>query len=253
MPNYTLTPFTVQGLRDGIKRYLDDYIAEAEREFPLQLAELQRAIVPPATLELIDNLVNEHNFTTLTKFDNVYFRLPEREDIPRPPQIRYWTAQSRIYLRDAQHTIGSGEHNEGVRRITNLTLDLTQIDEPTIHRLVEWCNRAVTARRAVNLALDKIKTYTRLNPSLWHILVQWPALKLGFDKNLKSRAADMPRYPRRYGWDSDSNHRMWYEENQKFMPLIDHILMETSLLVRAPPVTPRAWVWNWQKKEGDKF
>lgn len=252
MPNYDGPK--LREIPGSVKSFLQTYIADAEdNNFPLTREEVQSIIVPPTTLELMKCLTNEHNVSSLSKYNDYYFWLPSRDDVPRSAQINIegWPA----FLTNTSHCYSYGARNEPQkhRSASSLTADLMQLDQGQVAKLIEWANRAVTARRTVNMIERKVKEYINLEPTLWHILTQFPSLKLGFPFDLKERSSETPRYPRHYGWGSKPEFADWFETNQRYFQVIDYVLLKTSLLPQPQSSRLKISVWNWFRRDNEPF
>lgn len=236
-------------VRIGVMDYFEKRVIYADREFPLTHQEMQLIVMQPDTLEVIDNLKRYHSVTNIPTYDSFYWKIEEKlEQVPRPAIMRC-SVKPGIHL---PHTTYSSHP---------VSVVIQRLPEERQALVFKWINNSVLERRHRDLARHFIQEFLDRTPSLWHLMVRWPSLQLGFDNDLKKRAYSKPRFPRQYGWEhvkgkSKCDDYAWYLNNKKFMDFVDTLLLDASLM---PPLAPRgdppvsAEVASWTKLGDERF
>jgi hypothetical protein len=175
--------------------------------------------------------------------------LPDHPSIQRSPQLHANAAGTqRFYLPYGyRNTSGQGHRQQQVtRKQAALIGSFDVLDETQLVKLVAWVEKAVLARRIFNLVSKVTKDYLMsCQPSLWHVMIQMPTIKLAFNAQTRAWSNDSPRRPQHYAWDSEMRFSSWKTLNEKYFELTQRVMLETSLLKDVK--NPRVRVYNWVK------
>jgi hypothetical protein len=256
MPNYIPTGHDpwLDRITQGIGYLCDRRIAWVDRDFPLTHDEVQDVVMEPEPLKILRDLKTKHHIKNLPTTSRFYFTPPAHEMMPRLAEVEI-TCKPDMRIPDYDC---SGLGVSPVANFERLPPERQQL-------FYTWLHTAVTERRHRNLIKARVTEFLdrALAPSLWHVMVRWPALKLGFDPNTRERAATPPRHPKQYSWDraNDAAYQ-WYSDNKRFMDFIDTLLLDASMLPvssaeqttwKTPGPWVRATVTVWQKLGEERF
>ena len=176
MPNYKLSGFVIYEIRNQVERRVQRTLDYANADFPLDLEQIQQAVLPAATIQTLRDL-EAGGFGEIQKHSNVHLgMLRDHMPVKRSCAVELYMSAS-IFAPRSTAYFNMGRLGFVPGNKAYLTLDTSTFDEPTTARLCTWVERAVRAKRLAEItrvvARDVLDT---LAPTSQHMLALWPQL-----------------------------------------------------------------------------
>jgi hypothetical protein len=176
MPNYKLPGFITYEIKKQVELRVERTLDYANADFPLDLEQIQQAVLPAATIQTLRDL-EAGGFGQIQKHSNVHLgMLRDHMPIKRSCAVELYMPVSIFAPYGTQyftlHRAGFTATNKAF-----LALNAATLDEPTTARLCTWIERAIRAKRLAEItrvvARDVLDT---LAPTSQHMLALWPQL-----------------------------------------------------------------------------
>ena len=240
MPNFKLQPYHYNDIHRNLQNLLNRRLYAVRQEFPLTRDEVQRMFMSVEVLERISELKNVYNYEGLSTYRYVYLNTPPHDNLLRASMLIFY-GKPNFYALNNQYN--DCDRMAGGGYTAHFTVDWSHLSEERVSLLVDWIKKEITEHRIKALAETKINEYFNLSPSMWHIMSQWEALTMGFDKDMRQRAIDKPLRSGRYTWHHEPNYRTWFIGNKNYIDYINTMLLSAKVLpeIEVPRVDNMPW------------
>lgn len=224
MPNFKLGSGIKDDIRVNAARLAQRRVDHMTAQFPLTMAQVQAAIMPPEALKQIRWLKSQ-NVVGIGATNRIFLRFAPDA---MPGLDRYAVAQlySPEGIYPAKHSSFYGSHHEYVERDhrNDLTLHEGELDDESRDAVTAWALKSIKERRLQLLSNQTVNVMLDRCTSSGDVLARWPFLATLVpeqgDATLKvwrNRFRNGPRDLRRYAWSPDNLLRRMMDATEVFL------------------------------------
>jgi hypothetical protein len=246
--NYKLRSEHYIIIRNNLLYLCDRRIDLQAEKFPLTYKEVQDMVLEEVPRKLIETLVEQYGFSSIQHHQNLWMTFDDHR-CPRSPIIKILASPG---------LMAAYEPRNHYRRSDPMArADLSVLPEAKRDALAAWSNKMIDEGRYRRFVNKLVARACDFMPTMWHLLMRWPTLKLGFDSDLQRRAGTLPLRRGLYKWESDPLASVWYWEHKKQIELADTLLLAAELLPRVEVERLRhgqlkATLSDWSKLPDDQ-